>query len=33
RIATDLMGRLNARSRFEAGVRAVQQGWLPSDPV
>ncbi|MFB6578552.1 LuxR C-terminal-related transcriptional regulator [Streptomyces sp. NPDC056402] len=32
RIATDLMGRLNARSRFEAGVRAVQQGWLPSDP-
>ncbi|MEU7278975.1 LuxR C-terminal-related transcriptional regulator [Streptomyces sp. NPDC045431] len=29
RIATDLMERLDARSRFEAGVRAVQQGWLP----
>lgn len=24
------MERLNARSRFEAGVRAVQQGWLPA---
>ncbi|MGE7386411.1 helix-turn-helix domain-containing protein [Streptomyces sp. NPDC004126] len=33
RIATDLMGRLDARSRFEAGVRAVQQGWLPSEAV
>ncbi|WP_432122389.1 LuxR C-terminal-related transcriptional regulator [Streptomyces sp. S1] len=32
RIATDLMERLNARSRFEAGVRAVQHGWLPSHP-
>ncbi|WP_406475510.1 helix-turn-helix domain-containing protein [Streptomyces sp. NBC_01615] len=30
RIATGLMERLNARSRFEAGVRAVQQGWLPA---
>ncbi|GAA1218175.1 hypothetical protein GCM10009665_05130 [Kitasatospora nipponensis] len=29
RLATDLMERLGARSRFEAGVRAVQQGWLP----
>ncbi|MGW0031026.1 LuxR C-terminal-related transcriptional regulator [Streptomyces sp. NPDC003314] len=29
RIATDLMERLGARSRFEAGTRAVQQGWLP----
>lgn len=29
RIATDLMERLGARSRFEAGARAVQQGWLP----
>ncbi|MFJ8308071.1 MULTISPECIES: LuxR C-terminal-related transcriptional regulator [unclassified Streptomyces] len=29
RIATDLMERLGARSRFEAGVRAVQHGWLP----
>ncbi|NML50200.1 helix-turn-helix transcriptional regulator [Streptomyces sp. R302] len=32
RIATDLMERLGARSRFEAGVRAVQHGWLPSRP-
>jgi DNA-binding CsgD family transcriptional regulator/sugar-specific transcriptional regulator TrmB len=31
RLATDLMHRLGARSRFEAGVRAVQQGWLPSE--
>ncbi|MFD5655482.1 LuxR C-terminal-related transcriptional regulator [Streptomyces sp. NPDC127039] len=30
RIAADLMERLGARSRFEAGVRAVQRGWLPS---
>ncbi|MGW0771827.1 LuxR C-terminal-related transcriptional regulator [Streptomyces sp. NPDC002676] len=30
RLATELMERLGARSRFEAGVRAVQQGWLPS---
>ncbi|MEU9234557.1 helix-turn-helix domain-containing protein [Streptomyces subrutilus] len=30
RIANDLMERLGARSRFEAGVRAVQQGWLPA---
>ncbi|MFE0701518.1 LuxR C-terminal-related transcriptional regulator [Streptomyces sp. NPDC058872] len=29
RTATLLMERLGARSRFEAGVRAVQQGWLP----
>jgi DNA-binding NarL/FixJ family response regulator len=32
RIASDLMDRLGARSRFEAGVRAVQQGWLPIRP-
>ncbi|MFJ4644290.1 LuxR C-terminal-related transcriptional regulator [Streptomyces bobili] len=32
RIASELMDRLNARSRFEAGVRAVQQGWLPPRP-
>ncbi len=32
RIATQLMERLDARSRFEAGVRAVQIGWLPSQP-
>jgi DNA-binding CsgD family transcriptional regulator/sugar-specific transcriptional regulator TrmB len=30
RIASELMDRLDARSRFEAGVRAVQQGWLPA---
>ncbi|MDH6111685.1 DNA-binding CsgD family transcriptional regulator/sugar-specific transcriptional regulator TrmB [Kitasatospora sp. MAP12-15] len=30
RLATELMERLGARSRFEAGVRAVQRGWLPS---
>ena len=30
RIAADLMRRLDARSRFEAGVHAVQDGWLPS---
>ncbi|MFE9976671.1 LuxR C-terminal-related transcriptional regulator [Streptomyces hirsutus] len=29
RIAADLMERLDARSRFEAGVRAVQRGWIP----
>ncbi|MGF1428629.1 LuxR C-terminal-related transcriptional regulator [Kitasatospora sp. LaBMicrA B282] len=29
RVANDLMERLGARSRFEFGVRAVQQGWLP----
>ncbi|MFD5461597.1 LuxR C-terminal-related transcriptional regulator [Kitasatospora sp. NPDC127059] len=28
RIATDLMERLDARSRFQAGVRAAQAGWL-----
>ncbi|MGW2043723.1 helix-turn-helix domain-containing protein [Streptomyces sp. NPDC001858] len=28
RVATGLMDRLGARSRFEAGVRAVHQGWL-----
>ncbi|MFD4738096.1 LuxR C-terminal-related transcriptional regulator [Streptomyces virginiae] len=32
RIATDLMARLGARSRFEAGVRSVQQGWLTDQP-
>ncbi|WP_406116202.1 helix-turn-helix domain-containing protein [Kitasatospora purpeofusca] len=30
RLATDLMERLGARSRFEAGVRTVQNGWLPT---
>ncbi|MFE2721608.1 helix-turn-helix domain-containing protein [Kitasatospora sp. NPDC059327] len=28
RIATDLMERLDARSRFQAGVRAAHAGWL-----
>ena len=28
RTASDLMGRLKARSRFEAGVRAAHRGWL-----
>ncbi|MER5749037.1 LuxR C-terminal-related transcriptional regulator [Streptomyces sp. NPDC002088] len=32
RIAGELMERLGARSRFEAGVRAVQHGWLPTTP-
>ncbi|MGC9437696.1 helix-turn-helix transcriptional regulator [Streptomyces sp. WG5] len=32
RVANELMERLEARSRFEAGVRAVQRGWLPSEP-
>ncbi|CAM5560774.1 helix-turn-helix transcriptional regulator [Streptomyces atroolivaceus] len=30
RMANELMERLSARSRFEAGARAVQRGWLPS---
>ncbi|GAA0676675.1 LuxR family transcriptional regulator [Kitasatospora atroaurantiaca] len=29
RIAAELMERLDARSRFQAGVHAVQDGWLP----
>ena len=29
RIAAELLERLEARSRFEAGVHAVQDGWLP----
>jgi DNA-binding NarL/FixJ family response regulator len=28
RMASELMTRLNAHSRFEAGVRAVHRGWL-----
>ncbi|GLF97390.1 LuxR C-terminal-related transcriptional regulator [Streptomyces yaizuensis] len=32
RIAGDLMERLEARSRFEAGVRAVRRGWLSVRP-
>ncbi|MBB5108912.1 helix-turn-helix domain-containing protein [Streptomyces spectabilis] len=31
RITADLMERLGAASRFAAGVRAVQQGWLPAE--
>ncbi|MFJ4680805.1 MULTISPECIES: LuxR C-terminal-related transcriptional regulator [unclassified Kitasatospora] len=30
RFAANLMERLDARSRFEAGVHAVQDGWLPA---
>lgn len=30
RIAADLLERLDARSRFQAGVHAVQDGWLPA---
>ncbi|MFJ9847468.1 LuxR C-terminal-related transcriptional regulator [Kitasatospora sp. NPDC101155] len=30
RIAADLLDRLDARSRFQAGVHAVQDGWLPA---
>ncbi|MFE3994884.1 response regulator transcription factor [Streptomyces goshikiensis] len=29
RLANGLMERLDAASRFEFGVRAVQRGWLP----
>jgi DNA-binding CsgD family transcriptional regulator/sugar-specific transcriptional regulator TrmB len=29
RVTTDLIERLGARSRFQAGFRAAQQGWLP----
>jgi DNA-binding CsgD family transcriptional regulator/sugar-specific transcriptional regulator TrmB len=32
RIATGLLTRLNARSRFQAGVHAVQEGHLPVTP-
>ncbi|MET9550427.1 LuxR C-terminal-related transcriptional regulator [Streptomyces sp. NPDC006627] len=32
RIATGLLTHLNARSRFQAGVHAVQEGYLPSSP-
>jgi DNA-binding CsgD family transcriptional regulator len=32
RIASELMTQLAARSRFEAGVRAVQRGWVPDHP-
>ncbi|MFG3347499.1 helix-turn-helix transcriptional regulator [Streptomyces sp. NPDC048018] len=31
RIAADLMELLGARSRFQAGCRAVGKGWLPAD--
>jgi DNA-binding CsgD family transcriptional regulator len=31
RITADLMERLGAASRFAAGVRAVQRGWLPAN--
>lgn len=28
RLMSDIMDRLNARSRFEAGLRAAERGWL-----
>ncbi|WP_433890808.1 LuxR C-terminal-related transcriptional regulator [Streptomyces sp. CA-111067] len=31
RLATDLIERLGARSRFQAGVKAVQRHWLPAE--
>lgn len=31
RIAADLLDRLDARSRFEAGARAMAKGWLTSE--
>ena len=31
RLTADLMVRLDARSRFQAGVRAIRAGWLPDD--
>jgi DNA-binding CsgD family transcriptional regulator len=33
RMAADLMGRLGARSRFQAGALATQQGWLSDSPT
>lgn len=32
RIAAELMDRLGARSRFQAGVHAIQRGWIPLRP-
>ncbi|MFJ9743150.1 LuxR C-terminal-related transcriptional regulator [Streptomyces sp. NPDC101166] len=32
RVATSLLTHLNARSRFQAGVHAVQEGYLPAKP-
>ncbi|MGN9913460.1 LuxR C-terminal-related transcriptional regulator [Phytohabitans sp. LJ34] len=33
RVASDLLSRLNARSRFQAGARAVACGWLDVDDL
>jgi DNA-binding CsgD family transcriptional regulator/sugar-specific transcriptional regulator TrmB len=33
RVTSELIERLGARSRFQAGVRAAQRGWLPSDDL
>lgn len=33
RVASDLLSRLNARSRFQAGARAVARGWLDVDDL
>ncbi|WP_020578030.1 helix-turn-helix transcriptional regulator [Actinopolymorpha alba] len=32
RMMAELMARLNARSRFEAGIRAAERGWIGSAP-
>lgn len=33
RVASDLLSRLDARSRFQAGARAVARGWLNGDDL
>jgi sugar-specific transcriptional regulator TrmB/DNA-binding CsgD family transcriptional regulator len=33
RVASELLSRLNARSRFQAGARAVSRGWLDADDL
>jgi len=33
RVASDLLGRLGARSRFQAGAKAVARGWLDADDL
>jgi len=33
RVASDLLSKLNAQSRFQAGARAVARGWLDVDDI
>jgi sugar-specific transcriptional regulator TrmB/DNA-binding CsgD family transcriptional regulator len=33
RVASDLLGRLHARSRFQAGAHAVARGWIGADDL